>query len=554
MPNNFEYLLTDQEVTNYTEAGYWKNRLLTDYLDDAVKAHPDQVCTVDPAGEHTYAELAADVETTAHALLASGVEPTDVVSIHLPNWYEWLVIHLAAIRIGAITNPLIPIYRDREIGYMAEAANTSLLFITEEFRKFNYVDMVNRLRPNLPNIKEVIVVRGSQEHEGFTSWDTFQESGKQHRNENQMDFEAIKPDANSLVLINFTSGTTGRPKGVMHIHNSVLHGGLPWPDKLGMDHTSVIHMASTFAHLTGYLYGVELPIILGAKGVFQDVWNPEEFIELVENHKINHTSGASPFLHDLISARNLAEHDVTSLKRFCCMGAPIPRAYVTTAKEKLPNMSVFGGWGQTECGLSTMCSPTDTFEKIVNTDGSPLPGMAIRTLDWEGKETAPGVEGKLQVKGPILFRGYVNQLDVTRNEMDGEWFDTGDIATIDEDGYVRLSGRSKDIIIRGGENIPVADVENVLYEHPEIEATAVVGVPHERLQEVAAAVVVLKEGAPELTMESLRAYLETKGLAKPYWPEQLVIVPELPRTPSGKIQKFLIRKELVEKASAEGTK
>lgn len=554
MPNNFEMLLSQDDIAKYTASGAWKNRRLTDYLDDAVAAHPNQVCTIDPVSTHTYAELAADVETTAHALIKSGVQPTDVVSIHLPNWYEWIVIHLAAIRVGAVTNPLIPIYRDREIGYMAHAANTSVLFITEEFRKFNYVDMVNRLRPELPNLREVVVVRGTGDHEGFTSWDAFQESGREHASSTTVDFEALKPDANALALINFTSGTTGRPKGVMHTHNTVLAGALPWPDKLGLGHESVIHMASTFAHLTGYLFGVSLPIMLGATGVFQDVWNAEEFVELIEKHGINHTSGASPFLHDLLEAKNIGDHDVTSLKHFCCMGAPIPRSYVSDAKTKLPDMSVFGGWGQTECCLSTMCSPADPDEKVINTDGRPFPDMSIRTMDFDGKETAPGVEGKLQVKGPFLFRGYLNQLDVTRNEMDGDWFDTGDIATIDADGYVRLSGRTKDIIIRGGENIPVADVENVLYEHPDVVGVAVVGVPHERLQEVAAAVVVLKEGSAPLTMETLREYLGVKGLAKPYWPEQLVVMNDIPRTPSGKIQKFLIRKQLTELSASEGEK
>ena len=552
MPNTFEMLLTDEEVTRYTASGQWRNRLLIDYLDDAVAAHPDQTALIDPAGAHTYAELAEDVADTAHALLQAGVEPTDVVSIQLPNWYEWIVIHLAAIRVGAVTNPLIPIYRDREIGFMAATAKTSVLFVTEEFRKFDYTAMVDRLRPELPDLRHTIVVRGSAEREGFMAWEDFRASGSRRRVEDPADLAALRPDPNDLALIMFTSGTTGKPKGVMHTHNSVLSGGLPWPDRLGLDHTSVIHMASTFGHLTGYLYGVELPLMLGGTGVYQDVWSPEQFVQLVEEHRINHTSAATPFLHDLLGAKNLTEHDVSSLKHFCCMGAPIPRSFVSDARERLPEMSVFGGWGQTECCLVTMGHPSDPEEKIISTDGRALAGMDVRIVDFDGSEAAPGDEGKLQVRGPFLFRGYLGQLDKAREEFDGDWFDTGDLATKDEDGYIRLAGRTKDVIIRGGENIPVAYVENVLYEHPDIEVAAVVAIPHARLQETAAAVIVLRQGAGELTLDGLKEYMGSKGLAKPYWPESLTIMDDIPRTPSGKIQKFLIRKHLIEHLNQGG--
>jgi cyclohexanecarboxylate-CoA ligase len=552
MPNTFDMLLTEEEITAYTEAGFWRNRLLTDYLDEAVAARPGQTCAIDVRGSHTYAELASDVEDCAHALLESGVQPTDVVSIQLPNWYEWLVIYLAANRIGAIANPLIPIYRDREIGFMAATAKTSVLFITETFRKFNYADMVDRLRDELPDLRQTVIVHGTAEREGFASWEDFMAIGRTRRESAPVDLKALRPDPNSLALIMFTSGTTGRPKGVMHTHNSVLSGALPWPDRLGLDEDSVIHMASTFGHLTGFLYGVSLPIMLGGTGVFQDVWNAEEFVELVERHGINHTSAATPFLHDLIGAKNLAEHDVSSLKHFCCMGAPIPRSYVTEAKQKLPQMSVFGGWGQTECCLVTMGHPSDPDEKIITTDGRALDGMQTRIVGFDGQPAPAGEEGKLQIRGPFLFRGYLGQLDKTREEFDGDWFDTGDLATMDEDGYIRLAGRTKDVIIRGGENIPVTYVENVLYEHPDIEAAAVIGIPHERLQETAAAAVVMREGTQELTMDTLKAFFEAKGLAKPYWPERLIVVPELPRTPSGKIQKYLLRQQLVEQAQTQG--
>jgi len=541
-----EMLLTDQEIQAFTESGHWRNRLLVDYLDDAVRSRPEQVATIDVHGSYTYAQLAEDVDCAAHALVDMGIAPGDVVSIQLPNWYEYVVLLLASDRIGAVANPLIPIYRDHEIGYMAAAAGSKIIFTTEEFRRFNYVHMVQRLWPKLPELEHAVVVHGEPDGDGFTGWDDFLQRGRKRRQQQPLNYESLRPDPNALALIMFTSGTTGKPKGVMHTHNTVLAGAMPWPDRLGMDHETTVHMASTFGHLTGYMYGVALPLMIGGTAVFQDVWDRDEFVELVERHSINHTSGASPFLHDLIAVAEETNRDLSSLRRFCCMGAPIPRNFVIKAKELLPDMNVFGGWGQTECCLVTMGHPSDPQEKIFNSDGRVLDGMELRIVDFDGQEVPTGVEGRVQVRGPFLFRGYLGQIDKTLEEFDGDWFDTGDLALMDDEGYLRLSGRSKDIIIRGGENIPVAYVEDLLFQHPDIDEVAVVGVPHPRLQEIAAAVVTLRDGANELTVETLRPFLEQKGLAKPYWPERLHVIDEFPRTPSGKIQKFHLRKRLAE--------
>lgn len=546
--NTPEMLLTDEEITKFTKSGHWRNRLLVDYLHDAVAAHPEQVSTIDAHGPHTYAQLSEAVDDCAHGLIEAGIEPGDVVSVQLPNWYEFVVLLLATTRVGAVSNPLIPIYRDNEIGFMASAARSRILFITEEFRGFNYAHMTQRLWPDLPDLTHAVVVRGSAEQEDFTDWEEFMERGRRRRERNPADLEALRPDANELALIMFTSGTTGRPKGVMHTHNTVLAGAFPWPDRLGMDHTTTIHMASTFAHLTGYMYGVALPIMVGGTGVFQQVWDREEFAELVERHGINHTSGATPFLHDLVSVAETTDRDLSSLQRFCCMGAPIPPSLLTRAKELLPEMSAFGGWGQTECCLVTMGHPADPEEKIFTSDGRALDGMETRIVDLDGKETPANSEGRLQIRGPFLFRGYLGQLDQTREQYDGDWFDTGDLATMDEEGYVRLVGRTKDIIIRGGENIPVVYVEDALFQHPDIDTVAVVAVPHPRLQEVAAAVIAMKDGAEPMTLETMKDFLETKGVAKPYWPEHVEVVDAFPRTPSGKIQKYHLRKQLAEQA------
>lgn len=550
MSTRFDTTLNDALIAEHTTSGAWKNLTLLDHLEHWTAQTPEVVVARDPHGAHTYRELSEDVERCARALVDLGVAPGDVVGIHLPNWYEWLVIHLGAIKAGAVTNGLIPIYRDREIGYMAKKSAVSVLFIPNRFRKFDYTEMVDRLRDDLPDLRHSIVLDSPGEdpftpREGFESWSGFFNRASSS-SPGDVDWDARRPDPNDVGLILFTSGTTGDPKGVMHSHNSVLAAALPWPDHLGLKAGSVIHMASTFGHLTGYMYGVCLPILIGGSGVYQDVWNGEEFARLIEEHSIEHTSGATPFLHDLIEAAKSTDRDLRSLRHFCCMGAPIPRVMVHEANTLLPGLSVFGGWGQTECGLVTMTAPGDSDEKVTSTDGRALGAMQVRVVDPFGEPVPSGTEGKVQVKGPFLFVGYLREPELTAEAFDHEWLDTGDIAEMDDEGFIKIGGRSKDIIIRGGENIPVAYVENILYEHPAIAQVALVAIPHPRLQETACAVVTLKEGQT-LTMDGLREFFTSKGVTKHYWPEALECLDEFPRTPSGKIQKFKLREEVVVK-------
>ncbi|MFF3571815.1 AMP-binding protein [Nocardia jiangxiensis] len=528
----FATILTAEQIDRYTRAGFWRDRVITDYLDEAAADAPDKLAFVDSQRRITYAQLRSEVDRCALGLLELGVRPGDVVSFQLPNRIEWIVTHFAATRIGAISNPLIPIYREREVGFMVAMAKSKVLVVPAEFRGYDYPTMVERIRPGLPDLEHVLAV-GS-------SWDEFISTPWEQRRD-PAELTTLRPDPNEVTLLIFTSGTTGEPKGVMHTHNTAVAANDPLPARLGITADTVFHMASTLAHLTGFLYGARLPVQNAATCVLQDIWDAERFTELVAEHRITYTSGATPFLHDLLAAPHLAAHDMSSLRLFCCMGAPIPRAIVREARRTLPGTVVLGGWGQTEDALVTLGVPGDPDEKIIDTDGYPWPGMRIRILGPDGSEVPPGAEGRLQVAGPFLFVGYADREQLTRECFDGDWFDTGDLGSVDAEGYLRIAGRTKDVIIRGGENIPVAYVENVLYEHPDVEAVAVVGVPDPRLQERACACLVLKPGAAELDFEALRTFLSGKGVAKQYWPERLEILPELPRTASGKIQKFQLR-------------
>jgi cyclohexanecarboxylate-CoA ligase len=534
----FETMLDADRVTAHARDGLWRDLTITDLLDDAAERHPDKLAFVDSRAAITFAELRRQVDRAAAGLLEFGVLPGDVVSFQLPNRIEWIVVHLAVTRLGAVSNPLIPIYREREIRYMVGFAESTVVIVPQRFRGFDYPEMIAKLRPQWPALRHVLVVDGD-DAPGFHAWETFMSTPWEARH-GRDELALLRPDPNAVTLLIFTSGTTGEPKGVMHTHNTVVAAVDALPPRLGLDAHSVIHMASTLGHLTGFLYGAHLPIHLGATGVLQDIWDAACFVQLVERHRITYTSAATPFLHDLVNTPALTGHDVSSLRMFCCMGAPIPRAIVRRARAVLPGLLVLGGWGQTEDALVTLGVPGDPDEKIIDTDGFPWPGMHIRVVDDDGAPRPAGTVGNLQVHGPFLFVGYARRLDATRGLFDESWFDTGDLASIDADGYLRIAGRTKDVIVRGGENIPVAYLEDVLHEYPGVTAAAVVAIPDPRLQERACACLTVEPGT-DMSLELLRRFLSGKGVAKSYWPERVEVLDELPRTPSGKIQKYRLR-------------
>ncbi len=549
MGMGFETLLTREQIERYTREGYWGSKVITDFLDEAAEKTPDKLAAVDGRSRYTYRELRQLVDRCALGFLELGVRPGDVVSFQLPNWNEWVIAHFAATRIGAISNPLVPIYRDREIRFMLGLAEPKIMVIPDRFRNFSYPEMMERLRPSMPFLRHILVV-GDEVPLGQESWKTFMET-KWEKIRDPGELAALRPDANEVTELIFTSGTTGEPKGVLHTHNTVISTDVLTARLLNFDADTVIHMASTFAHQTGFLYGPRLVTYLGSTGIYQDIWNVERFVEMVEEFGIHMTMGATPFLHDLVRAPNLDQHDLSSLRVFICAGAPIPRPLLREARKRLPGVAVLGGWGQTEDALVTLSRMGDSEEKITSTDGLPVPGMEVRVVDGSGRLLPPGQPGRLQCKGPFLFVGYAKRLEMTRASFDGEWFDTGDFAVIDEEGYVSIEGRAKDIIIRGGENIPVTYVENVLHEHPDIEQVAIVAMPDPHLQERACAFVILKSGAT-LTLADLQQFLQEKGVAKPYWPERVEVVDEFPRTASGKIQKFKLREEIARQLQREG--
>jgi cyclohexanecarboxylate-CoA ligase len=300
-------------------------------------------------------------------------------------------------------------------------------------------------------------------------------------------------------------------------------------------------MASPMAHQTGFLYGLMMPIYLQTTAVLQDTWDPLYAVKVAAAEKPTFTMASTPFLADLIDIAPSHRDALASLRIFVAAGAPIPEALVEKAGSAV-NAQIISAWGMTENGAVTVTRPEDGAERAIHSDGVALPYMEVQVIDDHGQLVANGLEGNLMVRGASLFVGYLKRPELYGVDDHG-WFATGDLARMDAQGYIRITGRTKDVVIRGGENVPVVEIENLLYKHPAISAVALVGCPDQRLGERMCAYVTLHDGHSSLTLEDITAFLLEQRLTKNYLPEYLEVLPALPRTPSGKIQKFKLREQ-----------
>jgi cyclohexanecarboxylate-CoA ligase len=521
---------------------HWPQRLLTYYLDEAVARHPDKAAVVDHnsmTGESTtmsYRHLKRFAARIAGGLASMGVEKGTIVACQLPNWWQFVALYLACARLGAILNPLMPIFRQRELRYMLGFAEAKILVIPRFFRNCNYPDMVAEIRGELPHLLEVLVVGGADEN-------SFEQRLLERRWEDGVDLQTLTlsgaPSPNDITQLLYTSGTTGEPKGVMHTSNTLLSILAKYQERLGLGGDDVIFMASPMGHQAGFMYGLMMGPMLGAKLVLQDIWDPEKAAVLIQDERVTYTMGSTPFLADLTDTTAVQHCDLSSLRTFVSSGAPIPSTLVQRATQRL-GARIISAWGMSENGSVTTTVPGDADDRIFGTDGIPLPGIEVRVVDTRNHPVAAGTEGRLQCRGISMFMGYFRRPDLNQPTPDG-WFDTGDLARMNNDGYIRITGRAKDIIIRGGENVPVVEIENLLYRHPAIRQVAIVGIADARLGERACAFVILREGH-RFDFAEMTAYLEQQKVARQYFPEFLKILPQMPMTASGKIQKFQLRK------------
>ena len=519
----------------------WANRLPIEDLDDAVRGAPERTAFVgrnSALGREirlTYAELGERVDKIAAGLVELGVGKGDVVAFQLPNWWEFTALFYACNRVGAVANPLMPIFRQRELRFMMRFAEAKVAVVPALWRGFDHIAMMREIRPDLPQLRHVFAVGGAGD-------ESFERAFLDHPSPSEAErrqLALLRPEPDEVVELIYTSGTSGEPKAVMHTANTVLAPARCFIEDIPVTGSDVIFMGSPYAHQTGFLYGMLMPVMLATTTVALDLWSAAAAAPMIEREGVTFSMGSTPFVSDMVNLPDNPRRRVSrTLRTWVCAGAPIPRVLVQRAKAEM-DLDVLSCWGMTENAGMTITRRSDPQEKVFSTDGRALPGTEARVVDDEKRPLPADTVGNLQARGITHFVGYLKRPELNSIDQDG-WFDTGDLARMDRDGYVRIVGRTKDVIIRGGENIPVAEVENLIYRHPAVAECAVVAMPDERLGERPCAYVVAKAGA-RLDLAELTRFLAKEGMAKTYWPERLELMADMPRTPSGKIQKFKLR-------------
>ena len=511
--------------------------MILDDLEAHARSRPDELAAaeVDAAGqtrEMTWAQLLEASDQAAAALIALGVSPGEAVAFQLPNRLEFLAIALGTLRVGAVCEPLMPIFREHELHFMLRASAARVLFVPDRFRGRDHAAMAHELQPQLPALEHVVVMG-----DGYADLlrhspapDPAQLSARR--------VGGTVSEATAQLL--FTSGSTGEPKGVLHRHDVLDRAADAHIAHFGLTDGDVIYIPSPLAHQTGFLYGMWIALRLGAPQVVQEAWDAEVGFDAMQRWGVTFVQCATPFLADLVRVARERSQVPEALTTFVATGAAIPRELAREARATL-QAEVGGAWGTTESCLGAAFMPGGPSERAWSSDGGPMPNVRLRIVDDEGRELPAETEGNFEVLTDCLFDGYLNRPDLTAEAVTADgWYRSGDLATLDGDGQLRITGRVKDVINRGGEKVPVAEVEQLLYAHPAVSEVAIVAMPDERLGERACAFVVLTDDG-ELDFAAMQAHLDAHRLTKTYWPERLEVVSELPRTPSGKIQKFILR-------------
>lgn len=535
-PSGWTTRLDEEMAARFAASGKWTGVTLRRCARERAQREPDRVAVVDGDRRSTFAALYEGGLRLASALRSAGLRAGEVISFQLPNWHEAMLVNLAASIGGFVCNPIVPIYRDAEVGFILKSSRTRVLFVPESFRSIDYVAMVERLRPSLPELREVVLVRAARD--GYASFDRW--LSEQDVDLSELEESFPEADANAVKLLLYTSGTTGHPKGVLHTHNTLRAEIDAVISFWALTPSDVVWMPSPVTHITGYLYALELPFAAAMKAVLMERWDAAEGVRLIAEHDASFTVGATPFLVELVSEVERRKMSLPTLRLYGSGGAPVPPEIVKRAMVALPNCVTFRVYGSSEAPtVSLGVAPGDSPELGATTDGR-IVNNEVRIVGDDGRDVEPGRDGEILVRGPEVMIGYTDPRHTEEAFDEQGFFRSGDLGFVDADGYITVSGRKKDLIIRGGENIGPKEIEDILHRHPAIVEAAVVAMPHERLGETVCAYVALRPGA-KIQLADVTAFLEEAKLARQKFPERLVVVEELPHTASGKVLKHVLR-------------
>lgn len=523
----------------YAGTGVWDERTIADQAITLAEADPGFVALIEGEAQVTRAQIVADAEALSSAMFARGLRPGDVIAFQVPNWREAMVINLSAVMSSLVVNPIVPIYRDHEVTLMLGDCGAKAFFVPATFRKYDFAAMAQRIRANLPDLDHVFTVRGK----GPDDYAALIAEGR------GLHFARPKVDPLGVKMVLYTSGTTGRPKGVLHSHVSIARvlqeSGAYW----GLMPGEATLMPSPVTHVSGYANGLEAPFICGTRTVLMESWNAEEALALIDRHKLVGTVAATPFLVELADAARKSGNRLPSFRFFACGGAAVPNDLIPTANAAFDNCRAFRVFGASEVPLVTFGWP-NVASLAATTDGA-IVDYEVLIVDHEDRDLSVGQEGEILARGPGMMLGYADEAQSREAITSDGYFRTGDLGVRSTEGAITITGRKKDLIIRGGENISAKEIEDVLHAHPHVREAAVVAMPHARLGEGVCAFIITEGAAP--SPQDLAAHVAASGLAKQKIPERFEFRDDFPRTASGKVRKDVLRADaraLVEAAQS----
>ncbi|EEQ9395070.1 medium-chain fatty-acid--CoA ligase [Escherichia coli] len=544
--SNMKVTLTfnEQRRAAYRQQGLWGDASLADYWQQTARAMPDKIAVVDNHGaSYTYSALNHAASCLANWMLAKGIESGDRIAFQLPGWCEFTVIYLACLKIGAVSVPLLPSWREAELVWVLNKCQAKMFFAPTLFKQTRPVDLILPLQNQLPQLQQIV---GVDKLAPATS----SLSLSQIIADNTPLTTAITTHGDELAAVLFTSGTEGLPKGVMLTHNNILASERAYCARLNLTWQDVFMMPAPLGHATGFLHGVTAPFLIGARSVLLDIFTPDACLALLEQQRCTCMLGATPFVYDLLNVLEKQPADLSALRFFLCGGTTIPKKVARECQQL--GIKLLSVYGSTESSPHAVVNLDDPLSRFMHTDGYAAAGVEIKVVDDARKTLPPGCEGEEASRGPNVFMGYFDEPELTARALDEEgWYYSGDLCRMDEAGYIKITGRKKDIIVRGGENISSREVEDILLQHPKIHDACVVAMPDERLGERSCAYVVLKAPHHSLSLEEVVALFSRKRVAKYKYPEHIVVIEKLPRTASGKIQKFLLRKDIMRRLTQD---
>lgn len=545
-------MITDVKINEaakqlYYERGYWGTKTIADVWDEQCAKYADRVYVQDDMGTKlTYKQVDEGARKLASWLKEVGVRNGDVVSFQVPKWAEFCIIYNACLKVGAVMHPMATNLNGADIDFAINQVKSVVYICPTFFHKTDFENQYLETRESLGTLRAVLLLdKEFPVHNQNLPTLT-------HVLETYPEFTEPSPaKSDDVCCILSTSGTTGKPKAAMFTHNNILFSERSYTADLGLTPDDAIWMPSPLNHATGFFHGLISPMLTGGRCVLELQFKAAEAIELINREHVTWSCGATPFVHDLIACMEETGTSIPSLRFYLCGGAPVPSAIIERAAEH--GFLLCELYGSTESCPHLRVPCDKCLEWDGRFSGVPYPGIEVKVVDEFHNEVPNGVQGEEASRGPHMFCGYLNDPERTDEALDDEgWFYSGDLCTMDDEGRVRINGRKKEIIIRGGENISAREIDDNVMDWDQICDQATIGMPDERLGERICLFAVPAETTDhELCLHELTEYLATKGVAKRLWPERIETIEEIPRTPTGKVKRFELVKEIKHRMGIE---